>query len=88
MRTDRHFRVALRLLRGETLESVASDYGVSRERIRQMLAKAIRVTDPDMASVYEWRGMHERKKGYRWIDLLRADADMLIPLVKRKMEAL
>ena len=84
--SDRMFSAALRVLRGETFEAVAGDYGVTPVRIRQMLDKAVRVTDPDLSMAYFWQSSRQRRKGRRWIDLLRADADVLIPLVEAKMK--
>jgi DNA-binding CsgD family transcriptional regulator len=38
--TDREVRMAARYLGGETLQAIADDYGLTRERVRQILRKA------------------------------------------------
>jgi len=40
---DRNKTIAISALNGATLEKVASDFGVTRERVRQIVAKMLRI---------------------------------------------
>ena len=86
LKKEKRLEVALRILRGETIESAVYDLGVTRERGRQYLNAAVRMVAPDRHRSYIEGASRER--GNRWIDRVRADADYLIPRIEKKLKEL
>jgi len=80
---ERNKEIAIAILKGESIESVARSHGLSRERGRQILGKVIRRYAPDYAKLRIGSGRGHKSGEIKPTDKLRARAEEIIPLIER-----